>query len=75
MLSYGACRFQLYMATSQPACACACACVALARCVASPLLPPSCACSLPFLRTTSSLRTFNGALARCNHDLEEWRVR
>jgi hypothetical protein len=31
--------------------------------------------SLPFLRTTSSLRTFNGALARCNHDLEEWRLR
>ncbi|PSC68256.1 Serine threonine-kinase SNT7 [Micractinium conductrix] len=30
---------------------------------------------LPFLRTTSSLRTFNGALARCNHDLEEWRAR
>jgi len=64
-------------ATSQPACACtcACACVAFAHYVASPLLTPSCACSLPFLRTTSSLRTFNGALARCNHDLEEWRVR
>ena len=33
------------------------------------------ACSLPFLRTTSALRTFNGALARCQHDLEEWRAR
>lgn len=37
--------------------------------------PAPCPCSLPFLRTTSSLRTFNGALARCSYDLEEWRAK
>jgi hypothetical protein len=53
----------------------------VSRCHICPCPLPACplpalpACSLPFLRTTSALRTFNGALARCQHDLEEWRAR